>query len=281
MKYVFSDSLDNKVRQSILLIRHAYRHATWRDKCLEVAISGGKDSDVMIQLCRMADVWGKDGLRPVHRCTTIDPPHTLRHVGEQGVEILRPKHDFRWVIEHDGIPSMFHRHCCGYLKEFVVEDYVLVGVRRSESVKRAKNYLEPSACKTYQRGGTCEQFYPILEWTDADVEEFVRVTGIKCHPLYYDEDGVFHVERRLGCIGCPLAYRKKRVEEFRRYPKMLRLYCRYGQKYLDTHPNKYFRDIYEQMACDLFFKDVHAFQAAGYEPHEAKRRLEEFFNINL
>lgn len=68
------EELDNKVRRSVLLIRHAYRHVTWQGKRLEVAISGGKDSDVLIELCKIAEVWGRDGLRPLHRCTTIDPP---------------------------------------------------------------------------------------------------------------------------------------------------------------------------------------------------------------
>lgn len=285
MKYEFSYSLDRKVTQAILLIRSAYRHATWRDGKLEIAISGGKDSDVLIQLCKMADVWGKDGLRPLHRCTTIDPPGTLRHVADQGVEIRRPKRTFAECILRSGLPTMFQRHCCGTLKEFIVEDYVVIGIRKCESVKRMKNYTEPTQCVTYERGGTAEQYYPLLDWTDNDVDEFVRVTGIKCHPLYYDENGGFHVERRLGCMCCPLQYRKKRIEEFRKRPRMLRFYCKYGQRYLDEHPNvkthNYFHDVYEWMCCDLFYKNIDEFKAAGYAEGQAKKRLEEYFDINL
>lgn len=285
MKYEFSDSLDKKVRQAILLIRHAYRHATWQDKKLEVAVSGGKDSDVVIQLCRMADVWGKDGLRPIHKCTTIDPAGTLRHVAEQGVEIVRPRKDFAHCILTSGLPNMYVRHCCGELKEYAIEDYVLLGIRRCESVKRSKNYKEPTQCVAYKRGGTVEQYYPILEWTDKDIEEFVNVTGIRLHPLYYDGKGMFHVERRLGCMGCPLQYRKKRVEDFKRHPRMLRFYVRYGAQYLREHPDvkpaKMYRDVYEWLVCDLFFKDYNAFKEADYQPQEAKKRLEEYFSINL
>lgn len=285
MKYVFSDSLDKKVTNAVLLIRKAYRHATWQGKRLEVAISGGKDSDVLIQLCKMADVWGKDGLRPLHRCTTIDPSGTLKHVKDQGVEILRPRKTFAQCILQSGLPTMFVRHCCGELKEFAVEDYVVVGVRRSESVKRSLRYTEPSACVSHGRGGMVEQYYPLLEWTDNDVKEFILVTGIKCHPLYYDENGVFHVERRLGCMCCPLIYRKKRIEEFKKYPRMLRFYVRYGQRYLDEHPdvkkNEYFRDVYEQILCDLFYKDLESFKLVGVKPNEAKVFLEQYFNINL
>lgn len=284
MKYEFSEELDNRVRQSILLIRHAYRHATWRGKRLEVAVSGGKDSDVMIQLCKIADVWGNEGLRPIHKCTTIDPPGTLKHVGEQGVEIIRPRKNFASCILSSGLPNMFFRHCCGELKEYAIEDYVLIGVRRSESVMRSKNYTEPSQCMSV-RGGIVEQFYPLLEWTDENIEEFVNTTKIKLHPLYYDANGVFHVERRLGCMGCPLQYRKKRIDSFKKYPRMLRFYVRYGSQYLREHaqakPSSMYRDVYEWLACDLFYKDYETFKKANLAPNEAKERLEEVFNINL
>ena len=285
MKYVFSSELDKKVTQATLLIRHAYRHASWQEKCLEVAISGGKDSDVLIELCKISDVWGKPYLRPLHRCTTIDPPRTLSHVREQGVEIIRPKKNFAKCILASGLPSRYIRHCCEELKEFAVEDYILIGVRRCKSVKRMKNYREPTQCRVYGRGGRVEQYYPLLEWTNDDIDEFVRVTNIKCHPLYYDENGAFHVERRLGCMGCPLQYRKKRIEDFCSYPRMLRFYVRYGMRYLSSHPNvkthQYFRDVYEWLACDLFFGSVEKFKCANYAPNEAKERLETYFGINL
>lgn len=173
--------LEEKVTRSILLIRHAIH----RGQRLEVAISGGKDSDVLIELCKMADVWGKSGLRPLYRCTTIDPPRTIKHVLSQGVEMLRPKMSFRDCILRSGFPTMFARHCCGTLKEFAVEDYVVIGVRKSESVKRMKNYHEPEICKVYPNGGgKAVQYLPLLDWSDDDVREFIEERGIRCHPLY-------------------------------------------------------------------------------------------------
>lgn len=286
MDYNFSEQLEKKVSNAMLLIRKAYRHATWRGKKLEVAISGGKDSDVLIQLCKMSDVWGKDGLRPLHKCTTIDPLLTLKHIKELGVEIIRPRKSFAQCILTSGLPTMFRRHCCGELKEYSVEDYVLMGIRRCESVKRKKNYLEPSSCRVYARGGMVEAYYPILEWSDDDVVEFINMTGIKAHPLYYDEKGVFHVERRLGCMCCPLQYRKRRILEFKKYPKMLRFYCRYGKQYLQSHKDvsyqKMFNDVYEWMVCELFYKDYDTFKKnANLKPNEAKALLENYFNINL
>ena len=205
------EDLENKVMQSILLIRHAYRHCKHRDLRLELAYSGGKDSDVLVELCKMSGIWGSSVLRPLHRCTTIDPSFTLRHCVDVGVEILRPRQSFRSCILEMGFPNRFYRHCCGELKEFHVEDYVLVGVRRCESLSRMKNYKEPEVCRVYNGRGKVIQFLPLLEWSDDDVRDFVNERKVQCHPLYYDESGVFHVERRLGCL---FVFGVRRVRSF-------------------------------------------------------------------
>lgn len=293
------EDLEKKVIQSKLLICHAYRHARWRDEKLEVAISGGKDSDVLIELCKLAGVWGGYALRPLHRCTTIDPPGTLSHVISQGVEVLRPRVDFRHCIMRSGYPNRFMRHCCGELKEFAVEDYVLVGIRRCESRKRSEIYKEPEQCRVYNGRGKVIQYYPLLEWTDEDVAEFIEERGIKCHPLYYDEDGVFHVERRLGCMGCPLSSKKKRVEDFIQHPKMVRFYIQCGREFLRLHPQSRIHDMYDgacswfvgEVFCDVY-KDfckrygkkdgvVDLFSSCRDIEQECKSFLEEKFGIRL
>lgn len=293
-----TEELEKKVIQSKLLICHAYRHARWRDQKLEVAISGGKDSDVLIELCKMAGVWGGYALRPLHRCTTIDPAGTLSHVRSQGVEVMRPRKDFRHCVLDSGFPNRFMRHCCGELKEFAVEDYVLVGVRRCESAKRSKMYKEPEACRTYNGRGKSIQYYPLLEWTDDDVRDFIEERGIKCHPLYYDEDGRFHVERRLGCMCCPLQSQKKRIVEFERNPRMVRFYIRLGKEYLRRHPNSRIHGLYGD-ACSWFVGDVFCsshedfvkrFRGGGesvvslFETDnsiDCKKYLEDYFKISL
>lgn len=275
------EDLEDKVIKSQLLIRHAYRHVSWQGKELELAYSGGKDSDVMLELCKMSGVT----VRAIHRCTTIDPKGTLKHCMENGVEILRPRRDFRWCIEHNGFPSMFKRHCCEELKEYAVLDYVLIGVRRSESVKRGKRYTCDEDLVKYRNRGKCIQYYPLLDWTDDDIAEFIQESGIKCHPLYYDEQGVFHVERRLGCMCCPLMYYKKRIEEFRCHPKMVRFYLRGGVRFMSSHPQSYvhglYGNVFEWFVCEVFCGgDLEKFRAK-YKGSDCKLLLEEYFSINL
>lgn len=53
---------------------------------VEVSYSGGKDSDVILELAKMSGV----KYRAIYKNTTIDPPGTIAHCVENGVEIMKP-----------------------------------------------------------------------------------------------------------------------------------------------------------------------------------------------
>lgn len=67
---------------------------------------------------------------------------------------------------------------------------------------------------------------PIIEWTDADVWEFIKAENIPYCELY--DEG----HKRLGCIGCPMASTKDRLAEFERWPKYKDQYMRSFEKML-------------------------------------------------
>lgn len=198
---------------------------------VEISYSGGKDSDVILELAKMAGIT----YCAIYKNTTIDPPGTIKHCKEKGVEIIQPRKTFFEIVRINGLPSRYARFCCKYLKEYKILDRAVQGIRRSESVKRAERYKEPEVCRIYSKTEKARIYLPILEYTDDDVAQFIAERGIKCHPLYYDEQGNFHVERRLGCIGCPLASQTKRREKFAEYPRMFRLWIKNFQIYLDNH----------------------------------------------
>lgn len=172
-----TDDLKKKIERAIRLIQSAGKNG----KVVEVSYSGGKDSDVILELAKMSGI----NFRAIYKNTTIDPPGTIKHVREMGVEILQPKKSFFKIIEQKGFPNRFRRFCCSELKEYKVLDDAIQGIRRSESSKRAKNYKEPVICRLYGRGEHVNVYLPILEWTDDDVAQFLQERHIQCAPHYY------------------------------------------------------------------------------------------------
>lgn len=215
--------LADKERRAIKILR-MYRG----DDPIEVSYSGGKDSDIILALTKMAGI----PYRAIYKNTTIDPPYTVQHCKDNGVEVVMPKESFFDIIARKGFPTRRARFCCEVLKEYKILDNAVQGIRRSESMKRAKNYAEnePIICRNYSKSEHVNVYLPILDWSDKDVADFINAHGIKCHPLYYNEDGKFCVERRLGCIGCPMQS-DNGVADFVKYPKMLRQWMRSAQQW--------------------------------------------------
>lgn len=221
-----------------------------QDGDIEVSYSGGKDSDVILELAKMAGI----PYRAIYKSTTIDPPGTIAHAREMGAEVIRPEKTFFQLISEYGFPSRFQRFCCSILKEYKVCDRAIQGIRRSESRKRTEKYKEPEMCRVYSAKEKVKVYLPILEWTDQDVEDFIKERNIKCHPLYY-RGGQFDVTQRLGCMGCPLTSRKKRIQFFKDNPRWLKAWIRAGQK-------RYTSGKYQNGKAKVKFKD--AFEAMGY-----------------
>ena len=284
-----SNELNRKIDQAIKLIRIAARQAKSLNQKLEISYSGGKDSDVILELARMAKV----DYVAKYRNTTIDPKGTILHCKENGVEILRPNKNFLQCVAQSGYPTKYRRHCCGYLKEYKVNDVVIIGIRQYESKKRMERYKEPTECRYYDRHHTKKEmavqaYYPILYWTNENVQEFITKKHIKCHPLYYDNEGHFQVKKRLGCVGCPIAYNKVRIQEFKSHPNYVKLWIRGGKKYIENHINKkensvwkYFNgDVYSWFTMQLFCSNMKEFHDK-FDDKNCKKYLEDFFNIQF
>jgi len=251
---------EKKVQHAIKLIQ-----SIPQDGPIELCYSGGKDSDVILELAKMAGV----PVVPIYKQTSIDPPGTTRHAMDMGVEIRKPKETFFQLVERKGNPSRFKRFCCEVLKEYKIYDRAIVGIRKSESTKRAARYKEPEMCRVYPKGGKCRQYMPILEWTDEDVERFIKERGIKCAPVYYDGVGQFHVERRLGCIGCPLKSDNGK-SDYMKYPKFLKLQIMSYQKYLDKHTTSNWYARIEGKAINAFYYVLFCMTGRKAEKETAK-----------
>lgn len=256
-----------------------------QDGDIEISYSGGKDSDVILELAKMAGI----PYRAIYKNTTIDPPGTIAHAKEMGAEVIRPKKTFFQLVSEHGYPSRYARFCCSFLKEYKVCDRAIQGIRRSESRNRAERYKEPEMCRVYSAKEKVKVYLPILEWTDQDVEEFIKERDIKCHPIYY-RGGQFDVTKRLGCVGCPLQSRKKRIQEFKDNPKFLKAWIRAGQKYFLS--DKYqkgksyfkFKDAFESMGYQLYCDNMEQFKEKTYGmfgDFDWKEFLQKEFKIDM
>lgn len=271
--------LQKKIDRAIKLLRSI---PLAEGEAVEVSYSGGKDSDVILQLVKESGI----KYRAIYKNTTIDPPGTAAHARQMEAEVIMPKESFFDLIVKNGYPSRWGRFCCRYLKEYNILDRDVLGVRRAESTKRAERYHEPEECRKFG-DRRVRLYYPVLDWTDEDVADFVADRKIKCHPLYYT-DGVFHVERRLGCMACPLASKAKRLEQFKAHPNLVKAWVRAGSKYLKTHPNsvsaKKLKDGYEMFVVSVFYQNYEDFKRAkdGLMGNiDCKTVLEDYFNIKF
>lgn len=274
--------LQKKIDRSICILRN-FRPM---NEPYYLCYSGGKDSDTIRLLADMAEV--NYELHNNH--TTVDAPDTVRYIrevmssygnvkyitdedglrtacyGDKGF-IHFPKETMWQLIERKGMPpTRIARYCCEYLKEGKGKGRLRVtGVRKAESVQRAKNgglvqiKIKPKTNKKlaeklsvdYEettKGGIVlnmdndesrrmvEQCYrtsttlvnPILDWTDEDVLSFLESKNCKSNPLY--EKGY----KRIGCIGCPMAG-KSRLKELEDFPQYYQMYLNAFGKMIEKH----------------------------------------------
>jgi phosphoadenosine phosphosulfate reductase len=189
-----------------------------------------------------------------HSHTTVDAPETVYFVRSEmerlktlgyKTQILYPKKSMWQLIEGKrGMPpTRLMRYCCAYFKERNVSDdkkaFIVTGVRWAESANR-KNSREEFEVRAAKKADAIKVkandndldrklfeecklkgeriCNPILEWTEEDVWNYLNARNVKTNPLY--KLGF----KRIGCIGCPMASKQQKVEQFERWPKYKKAY---------------------------------------------------------
>ena len=236
-----------------------------------VAFSGGKDSQCIYHLCKMAGV----KFDAHYSVTSVDPPELVRFIKKQYPDVSRDiPHDkdgkpitmWNLIPKKMFPPTQRFRYCCEKLKESQgVGRVTVTGVRWAESVRR-KNTQSVAIIRTddkkiiqdamersqtaslNKRGGLV-----LNDDNDENrrtVEQCYRTRKVLVNPIvdWEDEDvweflnevvKVPHCElydhghHRLGCIGCPMSNSNQR-KELDLYPKYKAMYMRAFDRMLNV-----------------------------------------------
>ena len=257
-------------------LRDKVQAAIDRLRCFEpqegywVAFSGGKDSQCVYHLCKMAGV----KFEAHYAVTSVDPPELVQFIKDHYPDAWAGRvHQYNsdgkaitmWnlIPQKKRPPTRIVRYCCEVLKESSGDGRVTVtGVRWAESSKRNANHgivtfqnagkkqtnkvldLAPSSAHTTSSGRL------ILNDDNAEsrraVEFCYRTHKTLVNPIVdWDDDDVWEFLntnniphcclydegfKRLGCIGCPLGGKQK--QELQRWPKYREMYIRSFEKML-------------------------------------------------
>lgn len=181
-----------------------------------LAFSGGKDSQCVYHLALEAGV-----SFTAHFQRAVEPPELVRFLKDNypDVEIHLPKRSMWQLISgttNAGFPpTRWARYCCKYLKETGgVGRFMVTGVRWQESARRKKRHMHEAA----RKGGWF--LHPIIDWSEADVWEYLNSRGIP-HCSLYDEGW-----KRLGCVMCPMSGPNGMARDAARWPKIAAGYKR-------------------------------------------------------
>lgn len=144
---MMNKAFEKKLNHSIELLRKAERIALKydRDDGFYLAFSGGKDSQALYHVAKMAGVKFKAHMN----FTSVDPPQVIRFVRKHYPDVVThapEKSIYQLAIERGILPSKRIRWCCSDLKETAGAGKVtLIGIRKRESARRARrNEVEVS-----------------------------------------------------------------------------------------------------------------------------------------
>lgn len=243
------ESLRKKIDYSIDLLRKAEKMALRLDpeNGSWLAFSGGKDSQALYHIAKMAGVKFKAHMN----LTSVDPPEVIRFVKEHypDVELIKPKMSIYFSCKKKGIlPTRTIRWCCAEYKEIGgIGKVTLTGIRKQESSRRSKREEISTEIKGTRNEQSFDQWSeheekmvacvggkdkilvsPIIYWTERDVWEFLNINNIP-HCKLYDEG-----YSRIGCILCPMSNYKSKIRDMKRYPHAKRNWIKTIQWLIDN-----------------------------------------------
>ena len=239
---LFSDEIE---QQAILRLQKFARIAKAMNFDICVGFSGGKDSQVVYDLCLRSGIPFK-----AYFNHSFESGITRRFIRENYPDVIR-RRDYKlgfiqniWKGHGGLLPTVQIAYCCTNYKHNpnYVDACSIVGVRRAEGRKRKERTTFEVKNKTTlkknkalfndyfeencQSVGTASiiQLKPIIDWSDNDVWGYMIKYGLPVNPEY--KKG----KKRVGCIVCPKANFTSNAEALLEYPKLIDAFIKAREK---------------------------------------------------
>lgn len=239
---LFSEEIE---QQAIERIQKFSKIADAMDFEICVGFSGGKDSQVVYDLCIRSGVKFK-----AYFNHSFESSVTLNFIREYYPDVIK-RRDYKFgFIEniwknHGGLlPTVQIAYCCENYKHNpkYVDKCSLTGVRKAESPKRKKRTAFEAKNKTVLKKNetlindyfneNCQsvgnasiiQLKPIIDWSDNDVWDYIRKYKLPINPEYKKKC------KRVGCIVCPKANFSNNAIPLLEKPKLIDAFIRAREK---------------------------------------------------
>lgn len=266
-------TLEDKIHEAEEALRTAAKISKqYYQKPLIITYSGGKDSDVMLDIA--LHCLKPDEFEVLNSHTTLDAPETVYYIRERFAELEKQgvtctvkyptyrgkRTDFWRLVAEKGLPTRLMRYCCQVLKETSAPNrFIAIGVRESESQKRKGRDLFSNWARVYSEAvyyslDHVKEVYEEAQekdevWDCIFIQKAKRNDDLIVNPIYhFTESDVWTYIRdrelkynplydqgylRVGCIGCPLGGSASMRRSWARHPIYKHNLLLAIQRYLD------------------------------------------------
>lgn len=236
--HLFSEEIEKQAIERILKFQKIAKAMDF-DIC--VGFSGGKDSQVVYDLCIRAGIKFK-----AYFNHSFESGETRKFIRDNYPDIIKRRdHKFGFIENiwknHRGLlPTVQIAYCCEDYKHNpkYIDECSIVGVRKDESDKRKNRKTFEVKNKTVLKKNktvfneyfeeNCQsigaasiiQLKPIIDWSDKEVWDYIRKYKLPINPEY--TKGC----KRIGCIVCPKANFTSNYRGLLEYPKLINAFIR-------------------------------------------------------